>query len=253
MLVTRSDRGGGAILTLDSPANRNALSRALVADLGAHLADAGADPSVRVVAVTATGNTFCAGADLSDPPVQEGSGSLAELFETLWRFPKPVLAAVAGHVRAGGFGLVAAADVCLVSDAATFAFTETRLGLVPALISVLCLRRMTTVTATRYMLTGERFGPEEAVAAGLAWQVVPADRLDAALSSLVGEFAACEPEALAATRELLHSVADMTVADGLARAAGVSREFFGSEAAAEGIAAFREKRPPRWAVSSDPS
>jgi methylglutaconyl-CoA hydratase len=251
MLVTRADRHGAAVLTLDSPANRNALSRQLVADLDGHLADATSDPAVRVVALTATGNTFCAGADLTDPPVQEGPGSLADVYHRLWTYPKPVLVAVQGHVRAGGLGLVAAADICVASDAATFAFTETRLGLVPAMISVLCLRRMTPAASSRYMLTGEKFGPEEAQAAGLVGQVVPAADLDRALDGEIGRFRECEPGALHITRDLLRRLPTMTVEEGFEYASGVSRDRFGSETAAEGIAAFKEKRPPRWAIRED--
>jgi methylglutaconyl-CoA hydratase len=236
------------VLTLDSPANRNALSRRLVGELGAQLADAAGDGGVRVVAITATGSTFCAGADLSDPPVQAGPGSFADVLEQLWGYPKPVVVAVNGHVRAGGFGLVASADICISSDAATFAFTETRLGLVPAIISVPCLRRMTAAAATRYLLTGEQFGPGEAVAAGLVWEVVPDAELNGALDEVLGRFRTCEPEALRVTRELLRQIPALTVEEGFSRAAAISEATFGSETAAEGIASFREKRPPRWAL-----
>ncbi|HET6874458.1 MAG TPA: enoyl-CoA hydratase-related protein [Acidimicrobiales bacterium] len=247
-LVTRADRLGAAVLTLDSLANRNALSRQLVADLGGHLSAAAADDGVRVVAITATGGTFCAGADLSDPPVQAGQGSFADVLEQLWSYPKPVVVAVNGHVRAGGFGLVASADICISSDAATFAFTETRLGLVPAIISVPCLRRMTAAAATRFLLTGEQFGPAEAVSAGLVWEVVPDAELGSALDEVLGQFRTCEPEALRVTRELLRQIPAMTVQEGFSRAAAISAATFGSETAAEGIASFREKRPPRWAL-----
>ena len=248
MLVTRTDRTGAAVLTLDSPANRNALSRQLVADFDRHLSDAVADADVRVVAVTATGGTFCAGADLTDPPVQEGPGSFGDLLERLWGCPKPVIAAVQGHARAGGLGLVAAADIVVASDASTYAFTETRLGLVPAIISVLCLRKMAPAAASRYLLTGEKFGPDEAKAAGLLWDVVAHDELDAALDGVIGQFRECEPEALRVTKDLLRRIPALPTADGFEHARTVSRAFFGSENGAEGIAAFREKRKPRWAI-----
>lgn len=248
MLVTRRDRAGAAVLTLDSPDNRNALSRRLVADLDRHLSDAVTDGAVRVVAITATGGTFCAGADLADPPVQEGPGSIGGLLERLWGCPKPVVAAVQGHARAGGLGLVAAADIVVASDASTYAFTETRLGLVPAIISVLCLRKMPAPAAHRYLLTGEKFGPAEARAAGLVWDVVPHTELDSALDGVISRFRECEPEALRATKDLLRRMPAMGVADGFEYARQVSRSFFGSESAAEGIAAFKEKRPPRWAL-----
>lgn len=247
-VVRREDRAGSAVLTLDSPANRNALSRALVGQLRDHLAAVAADPSVRAVALTGTGGTFCAGADLKDPPVQQGAGSFPDVLQALWDYPKPVVAAVNGHVRAGGFGLLAAADVAVCVDSATFAFTEVRLGLVPAIISVLCLRRMTPSAASRYLLTGEQFGAAAAVSAGLVSEVVPDGSLAGALDGLLDGFRLCEPEALRITRDLLRRIPAMDVVAGIDYAQGVSEAMFGSQQAAEGIASFREKRPPRWAV-----
>jgi enoyl-CoA hydratase/carnithine racemase len=244
-VVRREDRAGSAVLILDSPANRNALSRALVSELGDHLARVAADAAVRAVAITGTGNTFCAGADLKDPPVQAGPASFASVLQTLWDFPKPVVIAVNGHVRAGGFGLLASADVALCVDSSTFSFTEVRLGLVPAIISVLCLRRMTPASASRYLLTGEQFGPADAVAAGLIQEVVT--DLSPALDRTLEAFRPCEPEALRQTRALLRVIPELDVPAGLEHAREVSERAFGSEAAAEGIASFREKRRPRWA------
>lgn len=249
-LVHVEAAAGGAVVTLDSPANRNALSRRLLGELGEHLDRAAADPSVRAVAITGTGRTFCAGADLADPPVSDGPGSIASLLWALVRYPKPVVIAVNGHVRAGGLGLVAAGDVVLCDPAATFAFSEVRLGLAPAMISVLCLRRMPELAARRYMLTGETFGPEAAVAAGLVTSVTGAGggALADETRRVLGGFGACEPKALAATRELLLAVPDMDAESGMAHARAVSERFFSSPEAAEGIAAFREKRPPAWAA-----
>lgn len=244
----RSARAGSAVLVLDSPDNRNALSRHLVGQLGDHLAAAADDDRVRAVAVTATGGTFCSGADLSDPPVQDGPGSFASVLETLWAYPKPVVVAVNGHVRAGGLGLVASADLVVCCESASFAFTEVRLGLVPAIIAVPCLHRMPAAAASRWFLTGARFGPAEAAGAGLVDTVVADDALDAALDSALAEFGQCEPKALAATRALLRDIPGMGVPEGLRHARSVSEAFFGSPEAAEGIASFKEKRPPRWAA-----
>jgi methylglutaconyl-CoA hydratase len=246
-VVHREDRAGSAVLVLDSPANRNALSRQLVGQLGDHLTAAASDPSVRAVALTGTGRTFCSGADLTDPPVQTGGGSFPSLLSMLWEYPKPVVVAVNGHVRAGGFGLVAAADMVMCAESATFALTEVRLGLVPAVISVLCLRRMTPGAASRYMVTGEQFGPAAAIEAGLVHSVVADSSLPAALDDALGELRRCEPEALRVTRELIRRVPQMDVEAGFEYTRRVSERFFGSEAAAEGIASFKEKRAPRWA------
>lgn len=247
-LVRRDDRLSSAVLVLDSPPNRNALSRRLVGELSSHLADAASDPEVRAVALTGTGSTFCAGADLSDPPVEGGPGSFTELLRALWDCPKPVVAALNGHVRAGGFGLVAAADVVVCARSASFAFTEVRLGLAPAIISVLCLRRMTPLAASRYLLTGERFGADEAVSAGLVGWVVDDGDLDGALDATLSELRQCEPEALRVTRSLIRTIPRMDVDPGFAHAQEVSARMFASTEAAEGIAAFRERRAPRWAT-----
>lgn len=246
-LVHRENRAGSARLVLDSPANRNALSRALVEQLRDHLAAVAADPGVRAVALTATGGTFCAGADLKDPPVQDGPGSFAAVLRALWDYPKPVVVGVNGHVRAGGMGLVAAADVALSVGSGTFAFTEVRIGVVPAMIAVLCLRRMTPASASRYLLTGEQFAPAAAVAAGLVNEVVPDDQLDGAVDRLLEEFRRCDPEALRVTRDLMRRLPQMDLDAGMAHAQAVSQAMFASPEAAEGIAAFREKRLPRWA------
>jgi methylglutaconyl-CoA hydratase len=222
-LVHRDDRAGGAVLTLDSPANRNALSKELVSELDDRLAQAADDPAVRAVVITATGRTFCAGADLADPPVQSGPGSFADLLQRLWTYPKPVVAALNGHVRAGGLGLVAAADVAVSVTSATFAFTEVRIGVVPAIISVLCLRRMSPADAHRFLLTGEQFDPAQARAAGLIVDVVADGELDTTIDALLGQFRLCQPEALRQTRELLHTIPQMDVDAGFARAHAVSR------------------------------
>lgn len=249
-LVSRGDRGGSAVVTLDSPHNRNALSRRLVEELLAHLEAVAADPAARALVLTGTGRTFCAGADLSDPPVSAGRGSYADVLRVLWNYPKPVVIALNGHVRAGGFGMVAAGDVVLCVEAATFALTEVRIGVVPAIISVLCLRRMTPVAASRYLLTGEQFDPVAAREAGLVTRVVADGTLDAAVDEVLAGFRLCEPTALRVTRELLRRVPQLDVEAGFTWTQEVSQQMFASPEAAEGIAAFKEKRPPRWAVES---
>ncbi len=246
-LVGRTDRGGGAILTLDSPSNRNALSSALVADLGRHLEAARSDPAVRAIVLSGRGNTFCAGADLRDPPVRSGSGSFSGVLELLWSYPKPVIVAINGHVRAGGLGLVGCGDIVVSANSATFAFSEVRIGVAPAMISVLCLRKMTPSYAARYMLTGEVFSPDEARQAGLVNSVVADEDLLGAVDAHLDQLSLCEPGALAITRSLLREVPSRGVHEGLSWAQEISEELFSSPAAAEGIAAFKDKRKPYWA------
>lgn len=235
-------------ITLDSPHNRNALSQQLLSELDSHLQAAATDERVRGVVITGTGNTFCAGADLSGataPGVR--SVPFVEILEQLWHYPKTVVARLNGHVRAGGTGLVAAADIVVAPTSATFAFSEVRIGVAPAIIAVLCQRRMPPRAASRYMLTGEVFDATTAVDAGLVTIAVEPDELDGVTAQILDAIRLSEPNAVAATRRLLVDLPAMEVGTGLRHAEKISTALFDSPEAAEGIAAFREKRPPKWA------
>jgi len=241
-----------ATITLDSPANRNALSRRLLVELVAHLATARDDASVRGVVLTATGTTFCSGADLSDPPGrgEASSVSLPKILTEMWRYPKPIVVRLNGHVRAGGIGLVAAADIVVAPVSATFAFTEVRIGVAPAVIAVVCARRMDPRSLARYTLTGERFDAAAAADAGLVTIVADPDALDSAIADVCGSIRQTEPNAVRATKDLLVRLPTMALDDGLAWADELSQRLFRSPAAEEGIRAFREKRQPSWAVAA---
>ncbi len=160
-----------ATLTLDSPHNRNALSLQLVQELTDHLARAGADDAVRAIVVTHTGRVFCAGADLKEQSAEggpeRGTQRMLGLLRAVIETPKPIVARVDGAARAGGVGLVGSCDIAVASRASTFAFTEVRLGLAPAIISLTTLGRLTERAAARYCLTGEVFDATAAAAAGL--------------------------------------------------------------------------------------
>lgn len=236
-----------ATVTLDSPANRNALSNRLVGELHAHLETA-LRPEIRAVVLTGTGPVFCSGADLSEATGGAGGGgpNFATVLEMLWEFPKTVLAKLNGHVRAGGLGLVAAADIVVAPTTASFAFAEVRIGVAPAMIAVLCARRMTPRAIGRFLLTGERFDARTAVEAGLVTIVTEPGELDARTDELIHEIRGTEPNAVAATKRLLRELATLDVAPGLRHAEQVSKALFASPEAAEGIAAFKEKRPPAW-------
>jgi methylglutaconyl-CoA hydratase len=189
-----------------------------------------------VVVLTHTGPVFCAGADLKSrgAPIR-----LAELLNTLWTLPQPVVARVGGHTRAGGVGIVAACDLAVASTQATFAFSEVRLGVTPAIISVVCLPRLRHVDALELFLTGEPFDAARAAAAGLVTAV--ADDVDAALARYVAQLRLGAPRALGEAKRLVRGPLDFAAMERL------SAEFFTSEDAREGIAAFFEKRPPAWA------
>lgn len=243
---------GIATLTLDSPANRNALSARLVGELTAHLGVAAIDPEIRAVVIGHTGSTFCAGADLAESAREggpmRGTERLVGLLRQMVELPKPVVAAVDGNVRAGGLGLLGACDLVVASRRSSFAFTEVRLGVTPAIISLTVLPRLTNRAASRYLLTGERFDAEEAARIGLVTAV--ADEVADALDPLVEAFGACSPQGLAETKPLLTAEMLADLDDRAEDLAHLSARLFASEEAREGITAFLEKRPPRWSVGS---
>src|SRR3954467_11850142 len=243
---------GVATLTLDSPANRNALSRALRAQLRDALAAALADDAVRVVVLDHTGRVFCAGMDLAEAAggavEEQGVREFPELLEAIWTSPKPVVAVVRGPARAGGIGLLAACDVVVAGESATFAFSEVRLGLWPAVISAVVLPRMLPHLAHRLMLTGEVFDAATAAAGGLVDVAVPDAEGDAPVAAQGTPPAAGAPAALAETKRLLRAGAPPLRFDDLLE---LSARYFASEEGQEGIAAFREKRPARWVPAGD--
>ena len=245
-VLTVDVRQGVARLTLDSPANRNALSRAMRAQLTTALTDALADDAVRVVVLDHTGRVFCSGMDLSEaagaPAAGQGVTEFPALLELVWTAPKPVVAVVRGPARAGGVGLLAACDVVVAGEAATFALSEVRLGLVPGVISAVVRPRMQPAVLHRLALTGEVFGAREAAAAGLVDLAVPDGDVDATVAAQVTALAAGSPTALAATKRLLRGEG----APDFAPLQELSARFFASADGQEGIAAFREKRPARW-------
>lgn len=240
---------GVATITLDSPANRNALSAPLRAQLAQALRSVAGDPAVRVVLLTHTGTAFCSGMDLTEtidrggPEV--GLRELADILLLLARSPQPVLAQVSGAVRGGGLGLLAASDIVVASPAATFAFSEVRLGLTPAVISPPVLGRVPAVWARELMLTGAVFGAERAERIGLVNQVQPAATLDDAVRTIAGELKAGAPGAQARIRRLLADPTEDLEGRYTELVAESVRVFSGGEAV-EGISARRERRAPAW-------
>ncbi|SRR5579871_309057 len=243
-----------ATVTLDSPHNRNALSAGLVGQLRRRLADAAADPGVRAVLLTHTGGTFCAGADLGEASTAgaepdasalagQRSRSLIGLLRALVELPKPVLGLVDGHVRAGGMGLVGACDIVVAGPKSTFAFTESRLGLAPAVISLTVLPRLTSRAAARYFLTGETFGAADAERMGLV--TIAADDPAASAGALLAELRACSPQGLAESKALAAAAILAGFDESAERLAAQSARLFCSPEARGRMAAFLQKRPPQ--------
>jgi len=189
---------------------------------------------------------FCSGADLSERGTA-APNRMPDILSCIAESPVPVIARVNGHARAGGLGLIAASDVAVAPAPATFAFTEVRVGVAPAMILVPALRVVDRRFLTRMVLTGERFSAEEAAAAGLLSAVVPDE---AALGAWVEErtlsVRQSAPGAVRATKRLLRALPALGWADGLASAAATSAELFAGAEAAEGMEAFLQKRRPAW-------
>jgi methylglutaconyl-CoA hydratase len=247
-------RAGIATLTLDQPERKNSLGAPLLDGLYDALDRAIEEPAVRVVVLTNTGNTFCAGADLRpDATAPPPRHDMVALLRLMLDAPKPVVGRIAGHCAGGGVGLAAACDVSIVADDVRIGFTEARIGVAPAMISVVCLPKIGRAAASELFLTGRRITGAEAAAIGLLNRAVPAAALDDAVRDLCGELVACGPGAQAACKELVSRVPGDERDAAFAWTQTLSAELFASDEAASGIAAFRARQPPPWLPVPDPA
>jgi enoyl-CoA hydratase/carnithine racemase len=257
LLVDVTDRV--ATLTINRPEKRNALSWGLIGQMRAALAEAKADEAVRVVVITGAGDrAFCAGADLGGmadgadfADLHDARGQLAELFRELWDLGKPTIARVRGYALAGGFGLACACDLVVAADDAVFGTPEIDVGLWPHMITVPLTRSMPPKKALELMMTGRRVDAAEAERIGFVNQVVAPERLDAAVAELAATLAGKSPVAMKLGRDGFYATLDMAADEALRMLHPLLSVTASTDDAAEGIAAFGEKRPPRWAA--DPS
>ena len=247
---------GVATVTLDRPEVHNAFDDELIAELMQAFRRLGADPAARVVVLRANGKSFSAGADLdwmqrvarySREQNVADAMALAEMLHALDACPKPTLALVQGPAYGGGVGLVAACDIAVASDAAFFALTEVRLGLIPAVIGPYVIAAIGERACRRYFLTAERFSAADAYRLGLVHQVVPTDRLAPVAGDLISRLRECGACAQAAAKELIRDVARRPIDDAMVRdgAERIARQRASAEGR-EGVAAFLEKRQPAW-------
>ncbi len=247
-------------ITMDSPGNRNALSRQMRAELRAAFDAAAASPTARVVVLTHTGPVFCAGMDLKetagigdgarDGSAGDGSAGVRELpgiLQRIARCPQPVLARVNGAARAGGIGMLAAADIVVAVESATFAFSEVRIGLIPAVISVPVLRRVAPAVAAEFMLTGSVFDAATAHRIGLVNRIAAPDRIDDVMRVFLDDLRKGGPTALAGTKQMLlagHDDSD----ERYELLLETSAQQFSSGEGRHGAFAFVEKRSPDWTL-----
>lgn len=249
-LVHYTVAAGVATITLDSQHNRNALSAQLRAELRTALSNAQQDESIRVIVLTHAGPVFCSGMDLKEAGDERSEGQgvheFPAILDQLWTSDTPVLARLGGPARAGGVGMVAAADIVVAADTVSFAFTEVRIGVVPALISATVLPRLLPRPAHELLLTGERFDAARAADIGLINSSVPAEQLDAEVERYTGMLRLAGPSALAATKQLLRGERATNPAEDFPQLLELSARHFASDEGQEGIRAFAEKRHPSW-------
>ena len=244
---------GVATITLNMPDRKNSLSDELVGSLSLMLDRAVGDESVRVIVLTNAGNTFCAGADLKSatpglgqPEPETPKRTFVDVFKQILESPKPVVGRIDGHATGGGVGLVAACDISVMRDDAKIGFTEVRIGVAPAVISVVCLPKMSRADASELFLTGDRFTPARAADAGLINRAVAPELVDETVDGFVEMLARGGPLALAAAKDLVNRVPQMAQDDAFEWTSVRSRELFQSEEATVGIAAFRNREDAPW-------
>ncbi len=254
--LTVTNQGAIRILTLCRPDVRNAFNDDVIAELKNAFIEAGLAADVRCVVLAAEGPAFCAGADLNwmrrmaDYTRDENladAGQLAAMLRAIYECPKPTLARVQGDVFAGGVGLVAACDMAVSVDTATYCLSEVKLGLIPATISPYVVRAMGARASHRYFLTAERFSAAEAHRVGLVHEVVAADALDAKVAELTSALVSASPNAVRACKRLVQDVAEREIDDALVAhtVAGIA-DIRASPEGKEGVQSFLQKRKPSW-------
>ncbi len=236
---------GVATITLDSPHNRNALSRQLVTELFDRLDQAEADGDARVVLIRSADRVFCSGADMAEAAeggMEDGARALVALQRRIVGHHLPVVTRLAGPVRAGGLGIVAASDIVICSDDVTFAFTEVRLALTPAVISLTVLPRLTQRAAAVTFLTGRSFGADEAAAMGLVTRAVAPDALDDEVAQVCADLSEGAPQGLRETKALLGAELLAEIDARAEEMAALSARLFGSPEAREAMLAFLDRK-----------
>lgn len=246
-----------AVVWLNRPEVRNALDARMIAELTDVFATLEQDAEVRAIVLAARGKAFCAGADLnamrqsaqaSEDENRADAMGLANLLHSIYTCSKPTIARVHGPCMAGGMGLVTACDIAVAGREARFALTETRLGLIPAMISPYVLRAIGARAASRWFLTAETFDAAEAWRLGLVQELCETDELDPHINALLGAFMFASPHAVAQCKRLIRDLAGRAIdADAIGDTAARLAAQRASDDGREGIAAFLEKRRPRWA------
>ncbi|MHB1088238.1 MAG: enoyl-CoA hydratase-related protein [Acidimicrobiales bacterium] len=251
-LIDTAIAHGVMTITLSDVDRRNALSQQLLGEFINAIDSAEADRAVRVVVVTNRGTVFCAGANLAERSSSDRADSaspdidLSTLLGRIRNSPLPFVGRINGHCVAGGVGLAAVMDISVALDSALFGFTEVRVGVAPAMISVVCLPKMRLGEARAAFLRGQRFLADEAARLGLINQATSSGDLDAVVVDIVNDLLAGQPAAIAAAKLLTNTVPTMSVDEAFTWTTQLSAQLFASDEAREGMTAFLEKRPAAW-------
>lgn len=256
MDVVKIDVADGILTaTMADIENRNALGAELLEGLSEAIRRANADPAIRAVVITNEGSTFCAGANLKQRSAAKtkgaGSGGFTEVMEAIQASPTPIIGRIAGHVVGGGNGLAAVLDISIASEDVKFGFTEVRLGVIPAMISVVCLPKMRQGDAMEVFLRGNRFPAARAAELGLINRAVPADQLDSAVEEVLADLRKGGPNALGLAKSLVYEVPGRAQAEAFEWTTALSNDLFAGDEAKEGMQAFLSKRPASWANSEE--
>jgi len=241
--------------TLVDVANRNALGDALVRGLLDAVAAVNADTQLRALVITNEGSTFCAGANLKERSSASagsgGSGGFEDLLAAIQTSPTPIIGRIAGHVVGGGNGLAAVLDISIAAEDVQFGFTEVRLGVAPAIISVVCLPKMRRGDALEAFLRGQRFSASRAAELGLINRAVPRDALDAAVGEVLADLRRGGPAALGVAKSLVYQVPMLDQKEAFRWTSKLSADLFAGAEAAEGMKAFLQKCKPPWAEGDE--
>jgi methylglutaconyl-CoA hydratase len=243
-------RCDAAWIILNQPEKRNALSAEIVTGLGSHLQTAIADDRVRVIVLTGAGAAFCAGADLKSGGMSPGGDAenpFVTVLKTIWEAPKPVLGRINGHAFGGGIGLAAACDISIAAASAMFSFSEVRVGVIPAMISVVVIPKLGIHNTMWLFLTGERLSAQRAAELRLIHRAVPAPDLDRAIEDIIGMIRLGGPNAIREAKQLVRRVPELSMDEAFRYTSNKIGELFTGDEAAEGMLAFLEKRKPKWA------
>jgi methylglutaconyl-CoA hydratase len=255
-LVRTEQKGTARWIVLDRPEIRNALSAELIRQARQALREAVADPAVRTVVITGAGKAFSAGADLNEMKATreatfrenvDNALHTSSIFYEIAQAPKPVVARIQGPAMAGALGIISACDVTVAVSGISFAFTEARLGIAPAMISPFIIRRVGPARAQRLFLTGETFSAEDAQRFGLVDHVVASDKLDDAVEAICRDLERCGPRALGSVKEIVARVTTSSPDESRLYTAEMLAKMRAGDEGQEGMAAFFERRPPRWA------